>query len=92
MQLYLMDVTPFLSLDLPWVVIRSLLRACTSGQDDSQTQTFMHHDFEMDTDPNPKLLHWKVVQTCGPKPSPRAGASLVYAEPHLLLCGGKGKG
>ncbi|CDJ49008.1 hypothetical protein, conserved [Eimeria brunetti] len=37
----------------------------------------------------PPVLRWRVPFCVGQKPSPRLGHSLVYAEPHLILYGGK---
>lgn len=37
----------------------------------------------------PPLLRWRVPLCVGRKPSARLGHSLVYAEPHLILYGGK---
>ncbi|XP_026191323.1 uncharacterized protein LOC34620213 [Cyclospora cayetanensis] len=37
----------------------------------------------------PPLLRWRMPPCVGKRPSPRMGHSLVYADPHLILHGGK---
>ncbi|CDJ35930.1 uncharacterized protein EMH_0017800 [Eimeria mitis] len=133
-ELYLLEVTPLLSLDLPLFVLGDLLSVALSESAQGVTAANAAAEAELGaalcTDAtaavavtaregspttaacangasqqlvgdshsisrggsnisNPPLLRWRVPLCVGQKPSPRLGHSLVYAEPHLILYGGK---
>ena len=129
LQLYLLEVTPLLSLDLPLYILGDLLSlslsepargvpgasasidapaeaeaggaprtavfaevgervssTCAGGADQRVPGGYCSGGSSTGSLP---LLRWSVPLCLGQKPSPRLGHSMVYAEPHLILYGGK---
>ncbi|CDI82218.1 hypothetical protein, conserved [Eimeria praecox] len=132
-EVYLLEVTPLLALDLPLYILGDLLSlalsesareattaaAAPASANEAEVGAALStavspnagtpmaspcayraspqlarriYSSRSNNNSNPPLLRWRVPLCVGQKPSPRLGHSLVYAEPHLILYGGKDEG